>query len=491
MRWLEAAIAAVSPRLALDRARARATLALLRGYEAAARTRKTGIWKAGSGSANAEIVPDLSRLRNSSRMAIRDNPFAKAASEAWVSNAVGTGITATPDKRAREAWQRWIEVCDQEGDLDYYGLQGLAARTAFESGEALILMRPIPYAAGDVVPLRLQIVEADRLDLSKTMALKDGGAIIAGVEFDASGRKVRYWLYPEHPGELIAGRGRSGRWESQPVDARYVIHCFEKLRPGQCRGVPRLHASLKRLGGVDEYQDAELLRKKIEACITAIAQTDSDRLLGTGEGDSSAAGAKTEKIQPGTIMRIGAGESISLADVRPSQGYAEYNSEELHAIAAGAGCTYEQLTGNYSQVTYLSARASLQEFRRMVGMWQWLTFIPQVCRRIERGWEDQARAAGIIGPKPLTWLNSPMSWDWIDPAKEVASTKEEVRGGLESLSEALRMRGYDPESKIDEIAEERKMLADKGISLDSILATIAAAPQQQDANYDASTKGKK
>ena len=60
--------------------------------------------------------------------------------------------------------------------------------------------------------------------------------VVQGVEFDALGRRRAYWLYPVHPGEVAMFRRAS--LTSQPVPAASVLHLFDRLRPGQVRGVP-------------------------------------------------------------------------------------------------------------------------------------------------------------------------------------------------------------------------------------------------------------
>jgi hypothetical protein len=114
------------------------------------------------------------------------------------------------------------------------------------------------------VPFQLQVLEPDHLDNGKTEDMADGGYILQGIEFDALGRRRAYWLFPVHPGET---RGRS--LASRPVPARQVLHLFERLRPGQVRGVPWFAPVILKLRDLDDYDDAELMRKKIEACFAA------------------------------------------------------------------------------------------------------------------------------------------------------------------------------------------------------------------------------
>ena len=149
MNWLDRAIGAVAPGAALRRARQRQALGhLTRAYEGARTGRRTEGWVAAGTSANAEIGPALSRLRERSRDLVRNNPYATKAVQALVSNLVGTGIVPRARssrqrlvKAADQLWQAFAEAADADGLTDLYGLQALVARSLAESGEVLVRLR--------------------------------------------------------------------------------------------------------------------------------------------------------------------------------------------------------------------------------------------------------------------------------------------------------------------------------------------------------------
>lgn len=174
-----------------------------RTYEGAKVTRRTSGWYAPSTGPNAEIQGDLVTLRNRHRSLVRDNPWAKRARDAIVNNVIGAGIVtqwSSPSRQQR--WRDWWESteCDADGLTNGYGLQALVMRTLVESGEVLVYRRRRCGPRGRV-PLQLQVREPDYLDHSRNEALPEGGRITQGVQFDAQGRRVGYWLFLDHPGE--------------------------------------------------------------------------------------------------------------------------------------------------------------------------------------------------------------------------------------------------------------------------------------------------
>ena len=369
MNFLDRAIGVVAPQAALRRAQARAAMAMLaRAYEGARIGRRTEGWVVAGTSANAEIGTAIARLRDRTRDLVRNNPYAAKAVSAVVSNLVGTGIM--PRARAADAalndqadtlWARFAEACDADGLTDFSGLQALIVRTLVESGECLVRIRERRAEDGLPVPLQLQLLEPDHLDAGKTGDAPGGGFVIQGVEFDALGRRRAYWLYPVHPGEVAMFRRAS--LASPPVPASSVLHLFDRLRPGQVRGVPWFAPVILKLRDLDEYDDAELVRKKIEACFAAFVTGSEDEET-LGSASTAADGRRVESFEPGMIEYLQPGKDVKFATPSHAGGYAEYMRVHLHAIAAGVGLTYELLTGDLSQVNYSSIRAGLIEFRR-------------------------------------------------------------------------------------------------------------------------------
>jgi capsid protein len=159
----------------------------------------------------------------------------------------------------------------------------------------------------------------------------------------------------QHPGDAnFAPFGLT----STRVPMSELILFGEKLRPGQVRFMPRLAASMMRLRDYDDYRDALIVKKKIEACFAAfvIGGTPSTP-LGEAEDDSET-GKRTETLSPGIIEYVNGGTDVKFAS--PTTGSDDgFSVHELHAIAAGAGVTYAQLTGDLSQVNYSSIRAGM------------------------------------------------------------------------------------------------------------------------------------
>ena len=486
MNWLDRTIGAVAPAVALRRLRQRQALQLMqRAYEGAKAGRRTDGWVTAGTGANAEIGPASSRLRDRSRDLVRNNPYAAKAVNALVSNLIGTGIVPRARAKrpaiAKAADQLWLQFavgCDSDGLTDFGGLQALIVRSLVESGEVLVRFRERRVEDRLAVPLQLQLLESDHLDSLKTEELSNGGYILQGIEFDALGRRRAYWLFPSHPGE---SRGRA--LVSRPVPARQVLHLFERLRPGQVRGVPWFAPVILKLRDLDDYDDAELMRKKIEACFAAFVTGAQDEET-LGRPSSIHSGDRVESFEPGMIEYLEPGKDVKFASPSANGGYAEYMRLQLHAVAAGVGLTYELLTGDLSQVNYSSIRAGLIEFRRRMEALQWQLIVPGLCQPVWSRFVELAQAAGQLPEGEITSEWTAPRFEAVDPLKDIQADILAVRAGVMTLKEAIARQGYDPAQVLAEIASTNAELDAAGITLDTDPRRSTKTGQEKTATSD-------
>ncbi|MEX3951983.1 phage portal protein [Paraburkholderia sp. EG287B] len=447
---LDRLVEAISPEAGARRMRARMMLDVARGFDGAKRGPRAIGWKATGTSANAELGPALATLRNRSRDLIRNNPYLSHALNVKVANLVGTGIRAKfKDKALQSLWKQWVKECDSGGLLDFYGIQAQTYRAMDESGECFIRFRSRLPQDGLSVPLQLQVLESDFLDSTKTGPVP-GGFVILGVQFNMIGQRTGYWFFDQHPGE-IATVPRN--MVSSFVPAADVIHLFDAIkRPGSVRGLPEFATTIWKARDLDEYQDAELIRKKIEACFAAFVTTSDDgyqagRQVATGASN----GPRVESLSPGLVEYLRQGETVSFAAPAASDGYKDHVSIELQALAAGTNTTYEQLTGDYSRVNFTSGRMGKMEFKRIMEQRQWLLVIPMLCERVAARFASTAYLAGLT-PKPVADVSwTPERIEFIDPVREANGLISLIEAHLKSRRQGIRELGEDPDEVDSEI----------------------------------------
>ncbi|MBU6955516.1 phage portal protein [Hahella sp. HN01] len=461
-------------------------------YDGVGGGRRALAWQVGNPGAVAALAFTQNELRAKSRDLARRNVWAAAGVEAYVANAIGVGVkpqSLVKDPRLREAiherWRDWCEDADAAGLTDFYGLQALVCRAMLEGGECLVRLRYRRPEDDLPVGLQLQVLEPEHLDPTLNQDLPNGHTLRAGIEFDRLGRRVAYHLFRTHPGDgLLAPASGATDLETVRVPAAEILHVFRPLRPGQIRGEPWLARALVKLNELDQYDDAELVRKKTAAMfagfITRIGP--EDNLMGEGAPDGQ--GTALAGLEPGALQILEPGEDIKFsqpADVGAS--YADFMRQQFRAVAAAMGITYEMLTGDLTQVNYSSIRAGLLEFRRRCEAIQHGVIVHQLCRPIWRAWMTQAVLEGALRAPDFAnrrrdylavkWV--PQGWQWVDPKKEFDALIVAIRAGLLSRSEAISAFGYDAETIDREIAADNARADELGLAFNSDPRPSAAA----------------
>lgn len=467
--------------------RAIATFRPKANYEGAQRSRRLQSWRTTDSNINSLLRAEGDELRRRSRHLCRNNPYACNAIEAFVGAAVGTGIKpsslvqdADLKTRVQRAWLAWTDEADADGLTDFYGLQALATRAMFEAGECFVRFRPRRAEDGLSVPLQMQLLESEMLPLAKNDTLSGGAVIRSGIEFDAIGRRVAYHFFRSHPGDVIGSAGETVR-----VPASEVLHLYRPVRPGQIRGEPWIKSAVAKLYLLDQYDDAELDRKKVAALFagffTKPAEADG---LPTATDDD---GAAILGLQPGTMQELPEGWDVRFSEPADVGGsYESFQYRTLTAVAAAMGVPYAAMTGDLRQVNYSSIRAGLVEFRRRIEVFQHAVLVFQFCRPVWQRWIDAAALSGAFGyvTKPsveelqtaVKWV--PQGWPWVDPLKDRQAEAFAVANGFKSRSDVIEAEGYDAEEIDARIAADREREAGLGLTF----TAVPAAPTNGDAD---------
>ena len=466
-----------------------------RMYAAARPSRNAvGFASSGSSSADAELSTSLPRLRAASRQMVRDSAYAKRARQIVVNNVVGSGVgmqaqvmTSRDELATRvndgieAAWRDWTcaEYCHTGGVLHFHDFERAAMAHVFEAGEVLVRMHYSSFGGGRV-PLALELIEPERLpDSSSTEPGPTVGEMRMGVEVDPRfGRPLAYWIRQRHPGDIRGSIGNT--WDRyERVSASDVFHLRIIDRWPQTRGEPWLHAVLRKIDDLNELSGAELEAARMASMYFAtIKSPEPDGP--TVATDEEADGTQVMDIQPGLIQTLNPGEELSFhSPNRPNAGLDAFMRSMVREMAAGAQCSYESLSRDYSQSNYSSSRLSLLDDRdtwKMLQQW-WIRSFRLPLHRV---WMRQAVLARAIESVPIAQyatdplkfeatLFKPRGWSWIDPTKEVTAYKEAIKAGLTTLTDVIAQTadGRDIEDVIQTRKRELAMLEEAGIEVDT------------------------
>lgn len=428
-------------------------------------TRRTVGWHAPTSSANQGVLGNLTKLRDRSRAAVRNDGYAKGVIDKLVSNIVGTGIqpqSQAVDPAFRAAadrlFLRWTDESDADGLLDFYGQQTQAVRTWLEGGEGFVRFRFRDLRDGLSVPLQLQLLEPELCP--HTYQLVAGASRVrAGMEFNGIGKRVAYYFHPTRP-EL----DDYDATQLRRVPAESVIHLYDPLRAGQLRGLPHLTQTLIQLYELSKYSDAQLLRQQLSNMFVAFlkreARLDGSETLNpltNTTADEDAENRPMVPLAPGLFQELDPGEEVQFSTPPEAAGYADFMRQQLYGVAAATNVPYEVITGDMRSVNDRTVRLILQEFRRRIQAWQHQIVVFQLGRRVWRTWMDRAALSGALPVPNEYWTNpepwiavewKPQGWPYMNPVQDVQANSEAVRNGFRSRQSVVSEQG-DSVERVD------------------------------------------
>lgn len=405
--------------------------------------------------------------------------------------------------------------CDATRRLPVGGLLALAYRHFMWDGEALGILRWRRSRA----PWRTALQIVDPARLSNPSGAPDSDVLYQGVELGGWGEPVAYHIQTRHPGDLASSNVviRHERVERETGWGRAVVlHHFEPERAGEVRGISRLKTVVKKLRMLGRYDEAELQAAVLNATLAAFLKSDFDHKalldsLGTANADDLAGGMESYNAArvdywrdnsidlPGVkVTSLYTNEDIVFPNAaRPAAQFEMFERACLRNIATALGTTYEQLSMDWGQVNYSSARAALLEVWRGFYARQWYFghgflapwFAAVLEEAVDSGRLVLPAGAPSFNEARAAWCNA--RWigpgrGWVDPFKEAQAAELRLNSGLSTLERESAEQGLDWQETIIQQARENAFAKSKGLPLPHVdrEAKPAGAAPAEDQNGD-------
>lgn len=462
----------------------------------------------------AGIALDRPRLISRVHDAARNDGWAAASVSRQVDSIIGDGwrLTAKPNAQslgiAPEAaaelainieseWRDYTSdtdcLCDAGLRLNMGALMALAFRHRMIDGEALGVI--LWLERGGDYATAVQVVDPDRL--SNPYQMPDLWWRRQGIELGANEEPLAYNIRKAHPGDVGVVNPKWFQWErvarTLPNGRRQVVHAFEPSAAGMVRGVPPLAPVLQKLHMLGRYDKAELQAAVINSLLAATVTSPGDHeqiaeALGGGDGVSKFQderikfyGDKQLKIEGAQVNYLFPTDKLDLTKPNhPNSGFEAFFRTGLRNIAAAAGVSYEQMTMDWSQVNYSSARAALMEvykgFNARKGNWAHQFVAP-----VYTAWLEEAFARGRVklpkGAPPFRekkqaycacrWIGP--SRGWVDPLKEAEGAVLRLSAGLSTFEEECAQQGLWYIDVFHQRARERAEMKALGLDPDDLV----------------------
>lgn len=436
-----------------------------RSFDAATGGRRASGFKS-YGPHGPETLAAAAPIRSRARHAYANNGYVANAVNAMIAEIVGSGVRANsahPDADLRPIIDACFSDCaaamDSEGRTDFYGIQASMVLAMVVDGEAFALIEESEDG------IKLRQIPAEMVDESMTRDLGAGGYIVAGVEFDAMGRRVAYWILSGRPTDLFPTYQSPTR-----VAAADVIHLMRPLGPGQVRGVSWLSNILITLNEFDQLSDALLVASKMAAMLAAFI------VDGSAMGGSAFPDAKGDiadlSLEPGTVRILPAGTDIRFSAPEQTKDGVPFARLVLGQIASGLGVPTHLLDNDLTGANYSSLRAGLLPFRAKVEQLQYHVLIPQFLDPVFRRVVTHEYLSGRLDLPALApalkaeWL-TPRAMQ-VDPLKDIAALEKSLALGLTSRRQAVASLGWSVADLDAEISADREREATLGLTFSTI-----------------------
>lgn len=462
-----------------------------------------------SGSPRDDIDYNLQTLRQRCRMLYMDAPICTSAIHTNRTNVVGVGLRlkSTIDREVlgmsqeeAEAWQKKTEAefrlwanrkgaCDATGMNDFYGMQQLALMSWLMSGDVFAAVKRKEATILNPYSLRLHIIEADRIRTPGERTgvtipnytagkAENGNMIYDGVEVDADGMAVAYYVANTYPDETvdIAQKTEFARVETygKKTGLPNILHIMSSERPDQYRGVPYLSQVIKPMLQMRRYTEAEIMAAVIQSFFTAWIKTESPEgamwheALGDGQEEVSK-NLNEYELGPGTINYMEPGEDVELKDPsHPNSNFDGFMRSMSEQTGAALEVPADLLLKSFNSSYSASRGALLEAWKAFKMRREWLT--NDLCRPVYEIWMTEAVARGrIAAPGFLTdplirqaylqseWIGP--SQGQLDPTKEVAAAISAINEGLSTReAEAIRLNGSEYTANADKLSVENAQL---------------------------------
>jgi lambda family phage portal protein len=447
-------------------------------------------------SARAANTPAVrKKVRERARYERANNPYLQGMVQTLANDLIGTGprlqlqsdplLEPTLEKRLA-ALQRARDMRRVERAFGQWARAiGLAEKlrcmrmAKAVDGEAFAMLTTNPGVQNSV-KLDVQVFECDRVDdplFGGSMDPKQQD----GIRFDEHGNPSQYFVYDEHPGDLI-NFSSSGRW----IGARFVLHWYRKDRPGQTRGISEFMSSLPLFGQLRRFVLATLTAAETAADFAAVlespapANTDDDPALGQENPDDD---FKPLEIVRGMMTQLPAGTKVNQVEAEhPATTFEMFETQLLKQVGRPVNMPFNVSAGDSSKHNYASGRLDKQGYYKSLRV-ERSDCETVVLTRIVGAWLDEAIMVPELIPTALQRDVSDLQlawfwdgWEHVDPVKEAKAAETDVKNRLRSRTEICGERGVDWEEQVlPQLAREEELLRERGLDVAPALGTQPAA----------------
>lgn len=383
---------------------------------------------------------DYWELRLRSSQLFNENLYARGLIRRLLTNEVNTGLTpeACPDEDILGVeedslngwtetvenrfgiWTKNPEICDWKKANTFGAIQREARREALISGDVLVVIR---QSSVTNLPM-VQLVRGDEVqtpELGQNVSLRQGHKITHGVEQNARGEVVAYWVRQEDgASKRLPARGaKSGR------RIAWLVFGTDK-RLDELRGQPLLAIVLQSLKEIDRYRDSAQRKAVINSILAMFIKKTEDKMgtlpvtggavrrdsVAVTDGDGAKRNYNIASQVPGLVMEeLQQGEEpVGFNSQGTDVNFGVFEASIVQAIAWANEVPPEILTLAFSN-NYSASQAAINEFKIYLNKF-WSEWGEDFCTPIYIEWMiSETLMRKISAPGLLEAWRDPQKYD--------------------------------------------------------------------------------
>lgn len=477
-------------------------------------SQELGGWNPPQQSPNTELWGARDAIVARSQDLGRNNGYATGINQAKLDAVIGTNwrLIALPNWRAldldfktaadwgRSTAAKWRVYAEDPGcwidaarRLRFTGLLRTEFMTWLLSGEHCSVVKWMPDRVGPGrarYATAFQLIDPDRL--SNPYGETESATLRQGVRVGPSGEPLGYHFRDAHPADW-PNAAASQVWSYVPRETPWgrplAVHGFEVERDGQVRGRAPMTSIIEALRLQDVTSRAAASQMILKSMYATTLETEfgadpeSAKAVFGVDRETDAAlppnidwqlnGVQVVTLPPGVRFKVN-----QLSGNEATQ-FAQWEAACLRRVAAGSGLSYEEVSKDYSQTNYSSARAAFQQ------SWKYLTgrseFMANTSADVKYAcWLEEAINIGEVelprrkdGRLAADFYEARAEWTacrwigpgrgWIDPVKEVTGSVMKVNANLSTLTDEAAEQGSDIRDILELRAYERDEFVELGL----------------------------
>lgn len=402
-------------------------------------------------------------LRNRSRLEYDNNSYFTGICKSVAVDTIGRGPRLqlrTEDKKGNQRTEKKFRQWSREIKLGKK--LRLARRTKMVDGECFLVMFTDPKLKSPI-KLNFQVVAAEHFSKPEMNSYSDG------IEYDLNGNPVRYWYSETHPSE--------GYQQPRPVNARWVIHYQDERRPGQQRAVPESTPALALFACLRRFTLATLAAAETAADFAAVLKS----VFPNQTGDDDSGIEPLTEIEIVSRMMVMLPKNTELQQFKaehPTTTYEMFKRCLLEEIGRCFNVPYNVAAGNSSGYNYASGRLDDLNYHSEIEC-ERDDIENDILERIWLAWADEAvLVPGLLPEVPEPFGDWETAWYWkrrkhVDPVKEANAQTKRLANMTTTLEDEWAEMGEDWESKLEQIAREKRKKIELGLLAEEVAPAAA------------------